>query len=227
MDTTVNRDRVQTAIREEKLLSIVTYRYMAEERGYIDYVLGLYLEEIGRPELQDKLAYCIHELAGNAKKANTKRVYFSDRDMDIHNPGEYHIGMRSFKEDMIEDIDRLVRLQEEQGLYVKFQFKRSGKSLKIAVRNNSEMTREESDRIQQKIQLAREANNLPEILERSEDFTEGAGLGLVMTMMMLRNLGISTGNFQVISKNGETYAVLFLSIPDHPVRKTGELESLS
>lgn len=220
MDTLVNRERVHTAISQEKLLTIVTHRYMVDERNYIDSVLELYLNEIARPELQNKLTYCIHELAGNAKKANTKRVYFREKGLDIYNSVEYHIGMRSFKEEMVQDIERYVHMQEEAGLYVKFQFKRDGQTLKIAVRNNTELTNEEKQRIKQKIVLARNASDLPEILEQSEDYTEGAGLGLVMSIMMLRNLGISTDNFQVLSKNGETYAVLYLNIPAQPIKKS-------
>jgi len=226
MDTTVNRGRVHTAIRDQKLLSIVTHRYMSDERMYIDQVLELYLREIGRPELQNKLAYCIHELAGNAKKANTKRVYFQDKGLDIHNAAEYHIGMRAFKDEMVQEIDRYIALQEQAGLYVKFQFKRNGNTLKIAVRNNAELTREENRRIQQKLELARQADTLPEVLEQSEDYTEGAGLGLVMSIMMLRNLGVPTDYFQVLSRNGETYAVLYLDIPAHAVKKTGQQEKI-
>ncbi|AFG38468.1 hypothetical protein [Spirochaeta africana] len=220
MDTTINKARIRQAIEEEKVLSIVTYRYMVHERNYIDHILEMYLREVGRPELQNKLSYCIHELAGNAKKANTKRVYFKEKGLDIHNPTEYHLGMQNFKAETVENIEEYVALQEAADLYVKFQFKREGRTVKIAVRNNAVLTREENERIQQKIRLAREADSLPDIIAQSEDYTEGAGLGLVMSIMMLRNLGISTDNFQVLSRNGETYAVLYLNIPDQPIRKT-------
>ncbi len=193
---------------------------MVHEGTYIVHILERYLEEIGRPELQNNLSYCIHELACNAKKANTKRVYFASRGLDITNPTEYHIGMQGFKEDTVARIDEYVALQESADLFVKFQFRRDGRTLKIAVRNNAVLTLQENERIQQKLKLAREAAGLPEIIEQTEDYTEGAGLGLVMCIMMLRNLGISTDNFQIFSKNGETYAVLYLAIPDHPIRKT-------
>ncbi|THB62782.1 MAG: hypothetical protein D6B26_06860, partial [Spirochaetaceae bacterium] len=220
MDTSVNQAKVSEAIEKEKVLSIVTTRYLAHERNYIDYVLELYLGEIGRPELQNKLSYCIHELAGNAKKANTKRVFFQEKGLNILNPTEYHIGMQNFKEETVANIERYILMQEEAGLHVKFQFKREGRTLKIAVRNNTVLTKEENERIQQKLKLARGAESLPEIMEQSEDYTEGAGLGLVMSIMMLRNLGISTDHFQVLSRNGETYAVLYLAIPEQPIRKT-------
>ncbi len=220
MDTTISKARVREAIENEKVLTIVTHRYLAHERNYIDFVLELYLNEIGRPELQNKLSYCIHELAGNAKKANTKRVYFREKGLNIYNPTEYHLGMQNFKAETVANIQHYIAMQEESGLYVKFQFKREGKTLKIAVRNNTEITQEENERIQSKLQLARGAESLPEIMEQSEDYTEGAGLGLVMSIMMLRNLGIQTDHFQVLSRNGETYAVLFLAIPDQPIKKT-------
>lgn len=214
MDTAVNKERVREAIQQEKVLSMVTYRYMAAERHFIDHVLEMYLTEVGRPELQNKLAYCIHELAGNAKKANTKRVYFQEKGLNIHNPTEYHLGIQNFKTESVADIDYYVQMQEEAELFVKFQFKRTGNTVKIAVRNNVELVPEERERIQQKLQLAREAEDMTDILGQSEDYTEGAGLGLVMSVMMLKNLGIPSEYFQIISRNGETYAVLYLDIPE-------------
>lgn len=220
MNTVIDTARVREAIDQEKVLSLVTYRYLAHERNYIDQVLELYLREVGRPELQNKLGYCLHELAGNAKKANTKRAYFAEKGLDINNPVEYHLGMQAFKLETLPNINHYVELQEEMDLYIKFQFKREGNTVKLAVRNNAAMTVEELQRVQHKLELARKAQSLPEIMSLSEDYSEGAGLGIVMSIMMLRNLGISEDNFQIFCRNEQTYAVLYLDIPEQKIRKT-------
>ncbi|GAB6090703.1 hypothetical protein [Spirochaeta dissipatitropha] len=221
MNTVIDTARVREAIDQEKVLTLLTYRYLGHERNYIDQVLELYLREVGRPELQNKLSYCLHELAGNAKKANTKRAYFAEKGLDINKPVEYHLGMQSFKLETLPNIHHYVELQEEMDLYIKFQFKREGNTVKLAVRNNAAMTVEEYQRVQHKLELARKAQSLPEIMSLSEDYSEGAGLGIVMSIMMLRNLGISEDNFQIFCRNGQTYAVLYLDIPEQKIRKTG------
>ena len=80
---------VEYAISESKVLTIKTVSYLSRERNYIDSVLKKYLHEIKQPHLLNQVSYCLHELAGNANRANTKRVYFQDKGLDISSPEEY------------------------------------------------------------------------------------------------------------------------------------------
>ena len=72
---------------------MTTFAYQPSERIHIDHVLEAYLDAVGMKSLRTKLAYCLHELAANAKKANTKRLYFRERNLDINDPHQYEEGM--------------------------------------------------------------------------------------------------------------------------------------
>jgi hypothetical protein len=214
MVSTMNITKIRYAIDNRKALTLTTTAYRSDERKYIDTILDMYLQEAGREDLKNQLSYCLHELAGNAKKANTKRIYFFDRELNIRNSTEYYIGMDNFKEETIDNIDYYVQKIRKHGLYVKFQFYMNDRHLKISVRNNCEMNEIEAERVQRKIQAASRYTNMAEAYASIEDNSEGAGLGLVMMLIMLKSLGLGEDCLSICCKDGETVAQL--RIPVYP-----------
>lgn len=211
MVRSLNRSKVEQAVREHRMLTLTTHAYFADERDYIDQILNHFLAAAGRPELQDKLAYCIHELGNNAKKANTKRVYFQEKGLDIDDEAQYWIGMRNFREDTVRNIDRYLGMLKESDLFIKVQFKLNDGVMMIAVRNNIRLTRIEREKMEEKIARSRLYDNMADAYASIEDSSEGAGLGIVMMIIMLRNLGLSEKIIRFFSNDEETYVLL--SIP--------------
>ncbi len=102
--TQLDVPKIQKATRMGVPLSITTYTLPHEIEIYIADVLACFLAELSQERLKDYLGYCINELTTNAKKANTKRVYFVEKKLDINNPIDYEMGMRTFKEDTLNNI---------------------------------------------------------------------------------------------------------------------------
>ena len=84
----VDSSKIKTAIQAEIPLTITTYTLPQEIVVYIDDILKAFLVEINQEQIFDPLSYCLKELINNAKKANTKRVYFLDKKLDIMNKAE-------------------------------------------------------------------------------------------------------------------------------------------
>jgi hypothetical protein len=202
---------VEQAVRDRRMLTMTTNTYFAEERVHIDAILDHFLAAAGRPELEDKLAYCIHELANNAKKANTKRVYFLEKNLDLEDESQYWIGMRHFRRETVENIDYYQERLKQRGLHIKVQFKLDNGVLTIAIRNNVRLTRIERNKIEEKIARSRTYATLADAYASIEDTSEGAGLGIVMMIIMLRNLGMSERIIRFFSHDSET--VVLLTIP--------------
>lgn len=213
----INLKKIQHALETRKIITLTTYAYRSDERDYIDAILNLYLEKAGRKDLKNQLSYCLHELGGNAKKANTKRVYFLEKGLNIYNESEYYIGMNNFKEETICNIEYYIGKMREHSFYTKFQFQKSDTLIKIAVRNNASLLPVEYNRIQKKIQAARQFNSMTEAYASVEDTSEGAGLGLVMMLLMLRNIGIKDEVLKVFTDHNETVALLTIPLlyPDN------------
>ena len=68
--------------------------------------------------------------------------------------------------------------------------------IKIEVRNNSELTAFEYKRIHDKIVKAHQYSSIEEAFSQILDDTEGAGLGLIIMILMLRKIGLTDDNYQ-------------------------------
>jgi hypothetical protein len=208
----LNRELVEQAVREGRMLTLTTHSYFADERDYVDEILNHFLAAAGRPALRDQLTYCVHELANNAKKANTKRVYFQEKNLDIDNESEYWIGMRHFREETTRNIDRYLEKLHASDLYIKIQFKLNAGNMMVAVRNNVRLTRVEREKMEEKIARSRQYDNMADAYASIEDTSEGAGLGIVMMIIMLRNLGLSERIIRFFTNHNETFVLLTIPV---------------
>lgn len=206
-------ESVYYAIVQSKTLTLSTFAYLPAERVHIDRILNAFLVAAGMTGLRNNLAYCVHELAGNAKKANVKRLYFREKKLDITNPDDYRRGMERFKVETTDQAARFLAALRENGLYVKFQFRKLRAGVRICIRNNSLLTPAELKRVEEKICVARRYRCLAEAYPSTEDGCEGAGLGIVMMLFMLKNLGFPQDAFSIRVSGGETIATLVLAGP--------------
>ena len=143
----VDEAKIRKAVQSGIPLTITTYTLPHEVEIYIEEVIAVFLRQVYREELKDYIVYCVQELAVNAKKANTKRVYFMERGLDLANPKDYQDGMASFKEDTLGNIAHYLKLQKENGLYIKLVLQIRNNLINIEVRNNVIITKTELARI--------------------------------------------------------------------------------
>ena len=194
-----------------KPLTITTYTLPTEIESYVEEVLTALLKQIEQEKLKDYLVYCVQELAVNAKKANTKRVYFAERGLDIDNLEDYNLGMETFKDDTLSNITHYLKLQEDKGLYVKLVFKIIKQILQIEIRNNSALTKPELSRIHNKLTLSRQYTSFEEAFLSIIDESEGAGLGIVVVVLMLKKIGLDKDCIDIMGTDQET--IVRISIP--------------
>ena len=204
--------KVKMAIRAGIPLSITTYTLPHEMEVYMDSVLSAFLEELNQNQMIEYLTYCLNELVTNSKKANTKRIFFKEKNLDITNPKDYETGMKSFKSETLNNIKYYLKLQKNAGLYVKLILQTRNNKIKIEVRNNSELTVEEYKRMHDKLSSAQQYTSVDQALEQILDDTEGAGLGLIIMILMLEKIGLTEENFQILSEGGETITRIILPL---------------
>ena len=207
----VDEAKIKKAIRSGLPLTITTYTLPREIEIYIEQVIDVFLRLMNQIKLKDYIVYCVQELVINAKKANTKRVYFTECGLDINNPDDYKQGMEKFKEETISHIAYYLQLQKEEGLYIKVILQIKRNTINIEIRNNAAATRAEQLRIHDKLARARQYNSLEDALSHVLDDSEGAGLGLVILVLMLKKIGLSDESFNF--KATDKFTMASLSIP--------------
>ena len=201
---TIDTSKIQKAIQAQIPLSITTYTVPHEMEVYMGDILTAFLAELNLSPMTEFLTYSLNELVTNAKKANTKRVYFAEKQLNINNIDDYNKGMETFKTDTLDNINHYLELQKAQGLYIKLIMQARHNEIKIEVKNNSELTPFEYKRIHDKIEKAHQYSSVEEAFSQVLDDTEGAGLGLIIMILMLRKIGLTDDNYQVLCENGET-----------------------
>jgi len=213
----VDKEKIIQAARTSVPLTVKTHTLPHETEEQLEGILEVFLQEMGRDNLKDALYYCLRELAVNAKKANTKRVYFIEKDLDLNTDVDYLKGMQAFKQETLDNIDHYLTKQREAGLYIKIVFHNQNDVFHLIIANNSAMTRKEQIRVYDRIARSRAFNSMEEALATVLDDSEGAGLGLVILVLMLKRMGLNEDAFDIDVEEGETIARL--SIPMSEVRK--------
>lgn len=196
--------KIKNAIRLQVPIEITSYTLPRNMVMYMHEVLDKFLEECHQVHLKEYLNFCLDELLTNGKKANTKRVYFKEKGLDINDLEDYNKGMETCKEDTISNIDYYLELQKKSGLYVKLSLRLDIDNIVVDIKNNCVLNSFEEERIQQKLDSVQQYKSMEEVFAKVLDTTEGAGLGIIIMVLMLQKVGLSKNNFKIFSTDKET-----------------------
>lgn len=218
----IDPEKVRQAARNNVPLTIKTYTLPHETEEYLEEILAVFLQELGQDKLKDGISYCLRELAVNAKKANIKRAMFDEKGLSLDDPVQYQQGMETFKTEMLENQPHWMAKLKEKDFYTKVVFHIKGNELNLYVLNNVLITRAEQMRVHDRIARSRQFNSLEEALTQVLDDSEGAGLGIVILVLMLKKIGLDEEAFELDTRDKSGETVARIRLPMNEVR----LESL-
>lgn len=210
--TETDKERISLAVQLHTPIEIYSYTLPREKETYIQEVLNYFLIQCHQEHMVDNLGFCLGELLTNSKKANTKRVYFQEQKLDINDEMQYQQGMVSFKEDMLSNLAHYLELQKQAGLYIKLILQLTDDGIRIEIRNNSILTKSEKKRILEKLRVAEKYEEPQQVVSLMVDQTEGAGLGIIIIILMLRKIGLSRNNYKVFCTEDETVTQMLLPL---------------
>lgn len=205
-------EKIRRSIRMSTPLVITSHKFPHNVELQIDEILATFLDELGQNELKDYLSYCLKELTANAKKANTKRVYFEKKNLNIQDSEDYQRGMENFRNETMDNQEYWIERQKEKGLYIRILFHPTGRLFRITVRNNSEITNKEHMRVRDRIVRSHSFETLEAAFSEVLDDSEGAGLGIVILILMLRKMGLNEDAYEIGGSNGITSASITIPI---------------
>ena len=172
-----------------------------KERRYVETLLTNYLNRIRKPEYIDQLNYIMKEIITNAEKANLKRIFFEKSNLNIKNPSHYEIGIKRFREQILSYYEEYIEKAEEEQFYIEFKINNHNNNLSLEISNNSEILPVEIERIKSKFQLAARFKSMEDVFEHGLDETEGAGFGIILSILILRKLGLDEKAIQIFTKD--------------------------
>ncbi len=206
----IDRKKVLDAIKLRMPIEVTSYTLSRNMEMYFRSVVELFLEACHQEHLQEYINYCLGELLANSKKANIKRVYFKEKNLDINDPDDYEKGMEHFREETCEKLEHYLELQRKAGLYVKLSLQLTNHNVVIEIKNNSVLTVFEKERIQKKLDSVQQYKNMDEVVANVIDQSEGAGLGIIIINLMLQKIGLKRDCFKIFSTDEETITQIIL-----------------
>jgi HD-like signal output (HDOD) protein len=205
-----NRNEITQSIKQGKRM-VFTFKYIGPDIiMMLNSVIAKVLSRMDHLFLLNSIVTIIREIVVNAEKANAKRVYFAKSNLDITNPHDYKIGMENFKNVIIGEFDLIADELNKSDYDVNIHILFKEKDVYVVVTNNSPILPEELERVQLRIQKAIQYNDFSEVYEDVDDDTEGAGLGIVLTILFLKNMGIDPKTFTIKSNGKVTQTTLFI-----------------
>lgn len=181
-----------------------------ESHGLLDRILEIYLIELGQERILEPLSFCLRELIINAQKANTKRLYFEEKGLDIARDADYQKGMAGFRRELTGRVEHWLQQLRMRKLFISVTFQTSRGNLAILVRNSAEITAHEQSRIYDRIARARAHHSFVEALAGPLDSVEGAGLGILILMEFLKRIGLGEEAFSIQARDGMTIASVMI-----------------
>lgn len=203
-------------------------RFGPETEAQVIKIIHRYLEQYDLIFHKDTILSIVKELINNAIKANLKRIYFESKGLDIQNSAHYREGMETFKEDVFETPNSSVIASLDGSKYiVRVSFSTSGNNIRIEVRNNIPILESELNKIRSRVNKAYKYHDIAEAFTDVLDDSEGAGLGLIMALMLLRNSGFPKDSFKISRTDNLTSVNLSIpyntTIPEAHAKITEEI----
>ena len=200
----VNKVLTRQVITENNPI-ILQYNYIDHDYELeIMEILSVFLNEIGQSEYKELLSYSLRELCANASKANLKRLYFKIKNLDINNPSVYKTGIGNFRSDMAANPEILYKHPQIHDYQIFIYFHLSEAEFCITVSNNTLPTKIEKQNIENKLAKAKEIQTLADTFKQVIDYTEGAGLGIISTILMLRQIGLEKNELTYFYEEDKT-----------------------
>lgn len=197
---------IKDAVHTRKPVDFFCYTLTPDQKARFQDILNIFLEECDQKHLFNYLSYCLFELLDNASKANAKRIYFKEHNLNINDEADYKNGMKEFKNTLDENA---LHYQEElkAGKLKVHLLLTADDVITITVANNTKITDLEYLRIKEKIEKTKIYNTMADAIN-DIDQTEGSGLGIITVLIMLKKLGLAADHLKFKTTDSETVATI-------------------
>ena len=173
----------------------------------IDSFLARILSRNNKLYLLETVISILRELVLNAAKANYKRIYFSEKGLDINDPRDYDRGMTSFR-NLISKQQVLQDKLKNNDYWIRITCIPGSTEVIIETENNAVPTKQELQRIEERIDKAQNIKSFSHTYDAVFDTLEGAGLGLLLTILLMKNAGLDHEHFKLICQRDSFLARL-------------------
>ena len=200
-------DKIKNMVKEKDRVSLKSSKINSRLEKYVLLIITEILNKYNQIRYIEMLYTIVKELAINAVKANQKRIFFDELGLDILNEKEYSEGIVKFKASFSDKMaEEFGDKCQQKGVFVQINFYYQDNGMYVEVINNTPVIKTEEVRMREKMKKSMAYSDIAEFYMDNMDNTEGAGLGIALIMILLKNEGIDPNLFRIITKENETIA---------------------
>ncbi|MBR31091.1 MAG: hypothetical protein CMN77_07230 [Spirochaetaceae bacterium] len=191
-------ERIRQAVRSRKRIVLITYHLKEKGERDLEGAIHELLTFYGKDDLVGPVHAAIRELVQNAAKANLKRIVFHDLNLDPTDPNQYEEGMQYFRDSLVES--RIAEYQSRlkaENIYTRIVIQPTDDVLIFSVENRFPLYPSEEARIREKFKTSASIDNLYDYYMEFSDHIEGAGMGIAMIEILLRQVGLDSRSFTI------------------------------
>lgn len=186
-------------------------------------IIQKYNHPLSQQDNVDVIYTCLKELMVNASKSNIKKTFFIEAKINEQDKDIYEKAKTSFKKILTDKYFAYLREKlRKHDAYVQVEFEEKKGGIVIKVYNNTPLWEEEEKVIRESLQKASQTqeSNLTLYYTENENH-EGAGLGLMLIIHLLKEVGIDPRLFRIGVVDGKTMARIEIpfSADYEPIRK--------
>ncbi|MBI3396055.1 MAG: histidine kinase [Spirochaetia bacterium] len=210
-------ENISIAVQNGKVLTLKTHRMTEMVEDHIKHALESILSKTKHDNLIHVLYTILKELVINGCKANQKRIFFEERNLDILNPGQYKTGNDEYKASFSEEMSLSYGLKaRSRGYYCLIDFTFDENGLTLEVVNNTAIAQQEEQSMREKLKRAMGYNDIAEFYMDQANMgeSEGAGLGLALIIILLKGEGVDPKFFRIIIEQDRTVARVEIPFTD-------------
>jgi len=169
-------------------------------------------------DYKDIIYTCVKELMVNASKTNIKKTFFVEAKINPKDREIYELAKRKVKKLMTDEYFSYLRSKlQKHNQHVEVSLEDCGNGVVISVKNPSPLLTDEEEVVRKKLQTAMsdEEPNLALYFNSADEDNEGASLGLILVVNLLRQVGISPELFRIGVVEGETVARIEIPLDEY------------
>jgi len=171
-------------------------------------IISRYDHPLSREENIDVIYTCLKELMVNASKSNIKKTFFIEAQINEQDKEVYERAKHNFKKILTDKYFSYLREKlKKHNAYVQVEFEEKQGGIVLKVYNNTPLWDEEEETIRSTLKKATSMgdSNLTLYYTEGENH-EGAGLGLMLIIHLLREVGVDPRLFRIGTVDGKTMA---------------------
>ena len=193
------------------------WKFIADEE-FINVNLQLYrlLNHIDRLYLYEYIFVILKEQLINSNRAIAKRVFFEEKNLDIQNPLYYKKYISEFRKQITENWNLFRSKMNEYNYFVKLIITYNKEELCFTIINNVKLLEVEKERIQIRMRSAYKYKTILDAYKDHLDEEESAGLGIIVSILFLRNMGLKENALNIFSEGNQTITTIKIPLSTIP-----------